>query len=90
VLGLGLLRAFHLNDSMKPLGCRVDRHEQVGKGEIGPLAFRRLVNDARFRNVPGYLEIPPEQNRACLQRLKRMRPKRQGDKLRVATPSRAD
>src|SRR3954469_19333459 len=73
VLGVGLLKAFHLNDSMKPLGCRVDRHEHVCKGEIGPGAFRRLVNDPRFRDVPGYLEIPPEGNRACLQRLKRLR-----------------
>ena len=73
VLGTGLIRAFHLNDSMKPLGCRVDRHEQVCKGEIGTLAFRRLVNDERFRDVPGYLEIPPEHNRACLERLHKLR-----------------
>jgi deoxyribonuclease-4 len=86
-LGIGLLRAFHLNDSMKPLGCRVDRHEHVCKGEIGPLAFRRLVNDPRFRQVPGYLEIPPEGNRACLQRLKRLREdtSRQRRRSRVAT-----
>lgn len=73
MLGIEQLRAFHLNDSMKPLGCRVDRHQQVCKGEIGPLAFRRLVNDARFRKVPGYLEIPPEGNKACLRRLRRLR-----------------
>jgi deoxyribonuclease-4 len=87
VLGIGLLKAFHLNDSMKPLGCRVDRHEHVCKGEIGPLAFRRLVNDPRFRDVPGYLEIPPEGNRVCLQRLKRLRAQapRQRPRSRVAT-----
>src|SRR5437763_11557039 len=73
VLGMRLLKAFHLNDSMKPLGCRVDRHEHVCKGEIGPIAFRRLVNDERFREVPGFLEIPPEGNRACLSRLKKLR-----------------
>ena len=73
VLGIRLLKAFHLNDSMKPLGCRVDRHEHVCEGEIGTIAFRRLVNDERFREVPGYLEIPPEGNRACLLRLKRLR-----------------
>ncbi len=72
-LGIELLKAFHLNDSVKPLGSRVDRHEHVCKGKIGPLAFRRLVNDPRFRYVPGYLEIPPEGNRACLLRLKRLR-----------------
>ena len=73
VLGIGLLKAFHLNDSVKPLGCRVDRHEHVCKGEIGALAFRRLVNDERFRDVPGYLEIPPEGNKACLDRLRKLR-----------------
>jgi deoxyribonuclease-4 len=73
LLGIELLKAFHLNDSMKPLGCRVDRHEQPGKGEIGPLAFRRLVNDKRFQSVPGYLELPPEDNRAGLKRLKSLR-----------------
>jgi deoxyribonuclease-4 len=90
IVGLASIHAFHLNDSMKPLGCRVDRHEQVCKGEIGPLAFRKLVNDERFRDVPGYLEIPPEGNRACLSRLKKLRVKaapaaRRG---RVARPSR--
>ena len=99
VLGIALLKAFHLNDSMKPLGCRVDRHEQVCKGEIGPLAFHRLVNDPRFRDVPGYLEIPPAGNRASLLRLKRLRAgvrlqarkvtRRKGPS-RVATRARAD
>ncbi|HEY6909958.1 MAG TPA: deoxyribonuclease IV [Myxococcales bacterium] len=89
VLGIRLLKAFHLNDSMKPLGCRVDRHEHVCKGEIGPLAFRRLVNDERFGKVPGFLEIPPEGNRACLQRLKRLRGRQAGRvrRSRVATPA---
>ena len=87
VLGVALLKAFHLNDSMKPLGSRVDRHEHVCKGEIGPLAFRRLVNDPRFQEVPGFLEIPPEGNRTCLQRLKRLREEhsRHRHRSRVAT-----
>jgi deoxyribonuclease-4 len=89
VLGIEQLRAFHLNDSMKPLGCRVDRHEHVCKGEIGPLCFRRLVNDERFRRVPGYLEIPPEGNRACLLRLKKLRSRRKR-RPRVASPARPD
>jgi deoxyribonuclease-4 len=89
VLGIEQLRAFHLNDSVKPLGCRVDRHEQVCKGEIGPLCFKRLVNDPRFSKVPGYLEIPPEGNRACLLRLKKLRsgPRQ---KSRVASPAQPD
>ena len=73
VLGLSSLLAFHLNDSKKPLGCRVDRHEHVGQGCIGETAFRRLVNDPRFDHIPGYLEIPPEQNKADLERLRSWR-----------------
>jgi deoxyribonuclease-4 len=95
ILGCGSIKAFHLNDSVKPLGCRVDRHEHVCKGEIGPVAFRRLVNDERFRNVPGFLEIPPEGNKACLLRLKKLRAKTQNDsgrkkRRRVATLSSPD
>jgi deoxyribonuclease-4 len=55
-LGIGLVKAFHLNDSKKGLGCRVDRHEHIGDGALGLQAFRRLVNDARFAEVPGFLE----------------------------------
>src|SRR5205814_1402204 len=75
VLGIESIHAFHLNDSVKPLGSRVDRHEHVCKGEIGPVAFRQLVNDERFRDVPGFLEIPPEGNRPCLLRLRKPRQK---------------
>jgi deoxyribonuclease-4 len=90
VLGCQLIQAFHLNDSVKPLGCRVDRHEHVCKGEIGPLAFKRLVNDQRFREVPGFLEIPPEGNKACLQRLKKLRSSGRKGRARVATPGQRD
>jgi len=55
-LGLGLLKAIHLNDSKKELGSRVDRHEQIGKGLLGLEPFRFLVNDPRFRGVPMTLE----------------------------------
>ena len=53
------LEAFHLNDSKKPLGARVDRHAVIGEGLIGAAPFRRLVDDARFADVPGFLETPP-------------------------------
>jgi len=56
LVGLDQVLAFHLNDSKKPLGCRVDRHEHIGEGAMGLSPFRRLVNDARFAAVPGYLE----------------------------------
>src|SRR2546423_4042002 len=57
-VGIKLVRAIHLNDSLKPLGSRVDRHAHIGRGMIGKEAFRLLLNDARFRRVPMYLETP--------------------------------
>ena len=62
VVGLRHLEAFHLNDSKKPLGSRVDRHEVIGNGLIGLEPFARLVRDARFAALPGYLETPPLPN----------------------------
>jgi deoxyribonuclease-4 len=59
-LGLDRLRAFHVNDSKKELGCRVDRHEHIGRGCIGRDAFRFLMNDPRFASVPKVLETPKE------------------------------
>jgi deoxyribonuclease-4 len=55
-LGLGLVQAFHVNDSKKGLGSRVDRHDHIGEGLMGLSPFRRLVNDARFAEVPAFLE----------------------------------
>jgi len=55
-VGLSHVKAFHLNDSKKPLGCRVDRHEHIGEGAMGLAPFRFLVNDARFADVPGFVE----------------------------------
>ncbi|MBW3583878.1 MAG: deoxyribonuclease IV [Euryarchaeota archaeon] len=57
-VGLGRLRAFHLNDSKTGLGSRVDRHENIGEGAIGVRPFQRLVNDPRFAGVAGILETP--------------------------------
>lgn len=59
VIGLRHLEAFHLNDSKKPLGSRVDRHAPIGHGVIGVAPFKRLLVDDRFAALPGYLETPP-------------------------------
>jgi deoxyribonuclease-4 len=56
VVGFDRLRAFHMNDSKKPLGSRVDRHEHIGQGHLGLEPFRRIVNDRRFRDLPMLLE----------------------------------
>jgi deoxyribonuclease-4 len=58
VVGLDRLAVFHLNDSKKPCGSRVDRHEHIGKGCLGLEPFRRLLNDARFASLPMLLETP--------------------------------
>lgn len=60
LIGVKRLRVFHVNDSAKPGGSRVDRHAHIGKGYIGLEAFRLLVNDPRFRNRPMILETPKE------------------------------
>lgn len=58
LVGLDRVQCFHLNDCKKPLGSRVDRHEEIGKGTVGLTAFRCLVNDPRFANAIGVLETP--------------------------------
>ena len=58
VFGLRHVRAFHVNDAKQPLGSRVDRHARIGEGYIGRTAFRRLMNDRRFADLPGVLELP--------------------------------
>jgi deoxyribonuclease-4 len=58
VFGLEHVRAFHLNDAKQPLGSRADRHARIGEGTIGRTAFRRLMNDHRFADLPGVLELP--------------------------------
>lgn len=58
ILGLDLLRCFHLNDSKTDLGSRVDRHQHIGQGLLGLEPFRLLLNDPRFAALPGLLETP--------------------------------
>jgi deoxyribonuclease-4 len=56
------VRALHLNDSKKPLGSRVDRHEHIGHGALGLEAFRRILNDSPLSSIPGYLETEKGMN----------------------------
>jgi deoxyribonuclease-4 len=59
-LGIDRLCAFHLNDSKKGLGCKVDRHENIGDGTLGLEPFRFILNDPRFVKVPKVIETPKE------------------------------
>jgi deoxyribonuclease-4 len=58
IVGLDRIKVFHLNDSRKPCGSRIDRHEHIGKGCLGLEPFRRLLNDPRFSALPMLLETP--------------------------------
>jgi deoxyribonuclease-4 len=58
LIGIDRVQAFHVNDSRRELGSRVDRHAHVGQGFIGLEAFRLLVNDRRFTRIPKILETP--------------------------------
>lgn len=60
IVGFSYLRGIHLNDTKKPLGSHVDRHESIGKGLLGLEFFRRLLNDPRFDDMPLILETPDE------------------------------
>lgn len=58
IIGLKRLKCFHINDSKKELGSRVDRHEHIGKGFIGKEGFTNIMNDDRLKNIPKILETP--------------------------------
>ena len=58
LVGIERIKVIHCNDSKKALGTRVDRHNHIGEGEIGPEAFRLLVNDPRWNEVPILIETP--------------------------------
>lgn len=68
VVGLDRIKAFHLNDSKRPCGSRVDRHEHIGKGCLGLEPFRRLLNDRRFADLPMLLETPKLETAASRRR----------------------
>jgi deoxyribonuclease-4 len=75
VIGLEKVWAFHLNDSQRELGSRVDRHAGIGEGFLGIAAFERVVNDPRFSRLPMVIEIPGDEHDdlRSLQLLKQLR-----------------
>jgi deoxyribonuclease-4 len=76
VVGLDRLVAIHVNDSKKPLGSRVDRHEHIGKGAIGLEGFKLMMRDERLIRIPKILETPKgedlEEDRVNLDILRRL------------------
>jgi endonuclease IV len=61
-IGIAQVKCIHCNDSKRELGSRVDRHDHIGKGQIGQSAFANFLNDHRFREVPFILETPKEKD----------------------------
>ena len=83
-VGLHRVRAIHVNDSKRPRGSRVDRHEHIGEGFIGEAGFRNLLADVRFAAIPKFLETPKDEaldfdrrNLATLRRLAAAGPPRE-------------
>ncbi|HPE84630.1 MAG: deoxyribonuclease IV [Chlamydiia bacterium] len=58
VVGLKYLKALHVNDSLKPLGSRRDRHANLGEGEIGIESFEAMMRHPKLQKLPKYLETP--------------------------------
>lgn len=83
IVGLRRLVAFHLNDSKSALGSHLDRHENIGRGQIGLAGFRALLHHRAARRLPGFIETPgidrrgaDRRNLDALKRLRRLGPTR--------------
>ena len=59
-VGFEYLRGVHLNDALRPLGSRIDRHTPLGEGQIGWDCFRFIARDSRFDDLPLLLDTPDE------------------------------
>jgi deoxyribonuclease-4 len=83
-IGLRRVRALHLNDSKAALGSHIDRHENIGEGEIGRAGFRAILAHPALKDLPGFIETPgfdqagpDRKNMAILKRLRTAAPRRQ-------------
>jgi deoxyribonuclease-4 len=90
ILGLNLVRVIHANDSKGGLGSKLDRHENIGEGNIGEAGFRRIVRHPRLRDKPFILETPVDEegddlrNLEALKRLaKTARPRTRAQRVRL-------
>ena len=61
IVGFQYLRGMHINDTMKPLGSKVDRHNSLGKGLLGYTIFDYIMRDSRFDDIPLILETPNDE-----------------------------
>jgi deoxyribonuclease-4 len=72
-IGIERLKLIHLNDSKREAGSRVDRHEHIGKGKIGPAGFKHFLNHEKLRDIPLVLETPKSDENADRKNLERVR-----------------
>lgn len=87
-VGLENVGAFHLNDSKKPLGSRVDRHQHIGEGELGLEPFRLLLNDPRFSRIPKVIETPKTvETESDLKNMRMLRSLLEKPETRILQPS---
>ena len=68
-IGLGRLYLIHLNDALKPIGSKVDRHTHIGKGHIGIQGFAHIMNDSRLIHIPKIIETPKGNGRTDFDKL---------------------
>jgi deoxyribonuclease-4 len=73
-IGLDRVHVIHCNDSRKPFGSRLDRHEHIAEGELGRPSFDNLVNDKRLMTIPMIIETPggPDKDKENLAQLRRL------------------
>lgn len=69
ILGIDNLLVIHMNDSKRELGSKIDRHEHIGKGQIGLSGFKLLMNDKRWENIPKILETPKKDDKFKLDKM---------------------
>jgi len=72
-IGIQYLKMFHMNDSKKERGCKVDRHEHIGAGSIPLESFSFIMNDPRWSHVPKILETPKDEHDGILQDQKNLK-----------------
>ncbi|MCF8044317.1 MAG: deoxyribonuclease IV [Desulfarculaceae bacterium] len=87
MVGIDRLRVIHLNDSRNELASRVDRHEHIGRGCIGDVAFRRFMTDPRLARIPKIIETPKRENKKAMDPVNLERLKELGSRSRSSVHS---
>ncbi len=79
-MGINLIKLIHLNDAKNKLGSHHDRHEHIGKGNIGLEGMKRIINHPKLRDLPFILETPKRTDEDDLMNLNTVRRLRQNER----------